>query len=314
MYSDNFKIIKDRAEMFSISRAFFEKRKVTEVDCPIMSANASIDIHIDLIRAYGLSKKTHYLQPSPEYGMKKLLSNGMGDIYQLSHVFRDNEYSMNHNPEFTMVEWYRIGVPLQLLVLETVDFINQFLGEVPYKRISYRDLFLKFTRMDYLTATEDEIIQFLIENGIDPNNYNEEEGKDALFNIILEVIIQPQLGKNQLCILEHFPASQAMSAKTCKRGKEIVSERFEIFFKGIELANGYNELTNPVEQLQRLKNSNRIRERLGKETLPIDDSLISALRQGLPDCCGVAVRFDRLMMIRHDKEDIADVITLAKAY
>lgn len=298
--------------MLAKAREFFHKRQVCEVDCPAMSKSASIDVHIDLIRCYGASSNTHYLHSSPEYGMKKLLSEGMGDIYQLCHVFRDNEYSMRHNPEFTMAEWYRLNVSFTAIIEETVEFIQEFIGKVPVTTMTYREAFKKYAGIDYLSATEDDLLQYLKDNGIDPYQNIEEEGKDALLNIILGVVIEPQLGKNEICVLKYFPATQAALAKTKKKGKEEVSERFEVFYKGLELANGYHELTDSQEQYERLMITNSTRERLSKDTLPVDISFIKALEKGLPDCCGVSVGFDRLMMLRHNVDDIADVIPLAE--
>src|SRR5690606_10152447 len=125
----------DRATMFAEVRRFFLERGVCEVDCPIMSSAASVDVHIDLIRAYDSSAKTQYLHSSPEYGMKKLLSAGIGDIYQLGHVFRDNEYSMKHNPEFTMAEWYRVDMPFKTMINETIEFVQLFIGALPVSKI-----------------------------------------------------------------------------------------------------------------------------------------------------------------------------------
>lgn len=305
-------ILKDRAEMFAKARGFFAQRNVIEVDCPIMSPAASIDIHIDLIRAYGSSSTTHYLHSSPEYGMKKLLAHGIGDIYQLSHVFRDNEYSMQHNPEFTMVEWYRVKMAFTKMIDETVEFIRQFIGDIPCKKITYREAFKRYAGIDYLKATEEDLLDYLEERGIDPYQNIEEEGKDAFLNIIMGVVIQPQLGEKEICVLKFFPATQAMLARTKQKGNEQVAERFEVFYKGMELANGYHELTNHKEQLERLVHTNQVRERLGKDTLPIDDSFIKALKKGLPDCCGVSVGYDRLMMLRHKTDDIADVLSLSE--
>lgn len=312
MQPDKLSILKDRAMMFAKTREFFRKRDVLEVDCPIMSTTASVDVHIDLIRAYGVSSKTHYLHSSPEYGMKKLLAEGVGDIFQLSHVFRDNEYSMKHNPEFTMVEWYRTKMPFSAMIEETVAFVREFIGDIPFTKISYREAFKRYAGIDYLKASEDDLLDYLEDRGIDPYQNIEEEGKDALLNIILTVVIEPQLGKDEICILQYYPATQAMLSQTRFRGEEEVSEQFEAFYQGIEIANGYHELTNSEEQLERLLITNNTRERLGKETLPIDETFIKALEKGIPDCCGVSVGFDRLMMLRHEVEDIADVIALSE--
>lgn len=304
-------ILKDRSHMFSKSRDFFQSRGIFEVDCPIMSTSASVEVHNDLLRAYGMSADTYYLHSSPEYGMKKLLTEGIGDIYQLSHAFQDNQSSMQHNPEFTMVEWYRIKMPYLNMIEESVEFIRAFIGNKLLIKISYRELFKKYTNIDYLKADEKELFQFLEKNGVDPYQNIEEEGKDALLNLILEVIIKPKLGLEEICVLQNFPSSQAGFAQIKTKGEEKIAERFAIFYKGLEIASGYHVLCNPEEQFKRLMSANNTRERLGKDTLPIDESFIKALEKGLPDCCGVSVGFDRLMMLRHNKDDIADVIALA---
>lgn len=310
MHPEKINILKDRAEMLAEARKFFCSRTILEVDCPTMNKSGSVDVHIDLIRAYGTSSQTYYLHGSPEYSMKKLLAEGMGDIYQLAHVFRDSEHSMKHNPEFTMAEWYRVNFPFTAMIDETVAFIQQFIGATPCTKITYRKAFKQYAGIDYLKSGEKDLLNFLEKRGIDPYQNIEEEGKDALLNLILGIVIEPQLGQDEICVIQYFPATQAALAQTRWRGEEEVSERFEIFYKGMELANGYHELGNPEEQLERLIITNATRERLGKDTMPIDKSFIKALEKGLPDCCGVAVGFDRLMMLRHNKEDIADVVPL----
>lgn len=305
----NFKndILRDRAIMFRTVRSFFSARSVCEVDCPILSASASVDAHIDLIPASPVGG-THYLHSSPEYGMKRLLSRGMGDIYQLSHVFRNGECGIKHNPEFTMVEWYRVGISFTGLIQETLDFVRLFLGELPSSIISYREAFQRFAGIDYLAASTEELITYLDQRKIPiyPNAIH--EGKDALLNLILGSIIEPRLGQDELCALAYYPLSQAALAQTCMHGNEAVSERFEIYFKGVELCNGYHELADPTEQRRRLEEANIERKKLGKEPLPIDENFLQSLEKGIPDCCGVAVGFDRLMMLRHNAQHISDVI------
>lgn len=308
---EKIKILKDRAQMLGKARGFFQQKEILEVDCPIMSHSAAIDVHINLIRAYGTNSATRYLHPSPEYGMKRLISEGIGDIYQLSHVFRDNEVGMRHNSEFTLAEWYRMGISFQKMIDETIEFIRLFVGDVTCHAISYRDAFIKYTGIDYLTSSRKKMLNYLEEHGIDVYHNIEEEGKDGILNIIMGVIIQPKLGSDKICALTHFPATQAALAKTKKLKEEDVSERFEVFYKGLELANGYHELTEPEEQKKRLLEANTIREKLGRDTLPLDENFLKALKRGLPNCCGVAVGFDRLMMLRHAKEDIAEVIPFA---
>ncbi len=298
----------DRAFMLHKAREFFAKRHVLEVDCPSLSVRAAIDAHIDLIPATYHGTARCYLHSSPEYGMKRLLAEGMGDCYQLSHVFRDGELSHKHNPEFTMAEWYRLGFSLEKMIAETVDFIRLFTGNLPYQIISYRELFLKETGIDYSKATEQELFAYIQANNIPFYASIQEEGKDALLNLILGTTIEPTLGQDELSVLAYYPASQA--ALACKQwhGTEQVAERFEIYYKGVELANGYHELTDSSEQKARFIDSNAARQTLGKVPLPIDDNFLHALEKGLPDCCGVAVGFDRLMMLRHPGTQISDVI------
>jgi lysyl-tRNA synthetase class 2 len=301
-------ILQDRAHMFAKARAFFAERSVCEVDCPILSASAPVDAHIDLIAAQPQGE-TRYLHSSPEYGMKRLLSEGFGDIYQISHVFRNEESSVKHNPEFTMAEWYRLGISFAGMMEETVDFIRLFLGELPYEIISYREAFQKFVGIDYLHASIDDLVLQLQKRGVEIYSGAIQEGKDAILNIALGVLVEPHLGQNKLSVLAYYPSSQAALAQTYWRDDEKASERFEIYHQGIELANGYHELSDAKEQRFRFEESNEERVRLGKTPLPIDENFLNALKKGLPDCCGVAVGFDRLMMLRNKVKQISDVIS-----
>lgn len=300
--------LQDRAAMFKSARNFFHQRNVLEVDCPILSTNASIDAHIDLIAALYQGEKECYMHSSPEFGMKRLIAEGMGDIYQLSHVFRDGELSIKHNPEFCMAEWYRLGFSLEQMMDETIQFIRLFLGNLSYHAISYRDLFREKTGIDYVHATIQELFDYIQSQQIPFYPSLLDEGKDALLNLILGSQIECELGQEELTILAYYPASQA--ALACKQwhGEEQIAERFEVYYQGIELANGYHELTHASEQRQRFQEANLTRLALKKRALPIDENFLHALEKGLPDCCGVAVGFDRLMMLRQKQRDIADVI------
>ena len=295
--------------MLAKARIFFSQRNVLEVDCPLITQAASVDAHIDLIEVDGGSE-TRYLHSSPEYGMKRLLADGIGDIYQLAHVFRKGEISGKHNPEFTMAEWYRLGISFEQMMMETADFVRLFIGDLPLKILSYRDAFKEFLGIDYLTSTMTELLEVLRSHDIIPYPGVEEEGKDAILNLILGSLIEPHLGKGEICALAYYPSSQAALAKTALRDDEKVAERFELYYQGIELANGYHELADAKEQRERLIESNQHRIQLGKSPLPIDEHFLKALEKGLPECCGVAVGFDRLMMLRH-KQEIGEVIPFA---
>lgn len=304
---DKLAILRDRAVMLAKARAFFAERNVYEVDCPILSASASVDAHIDLIPVHPKGE-IRYMHSSPEYSMKRLLSDGMGDIYQISHVFRNGESSNKHNPEFTMAEWYRVGMSFAEMMEETVDFARLFLGNLPFEIISYREAFQKFVGIDYVKASIDDLVKHLKKKNIEVYQSAIEEGKDSILNIALGSLVEPHLGKDNLCVLAYYPASQAALAQTRWHGDEKVSERFEVYHQGLELSNGYHELVNAREQRVRFEEANVERLKLGKETLPIDENFLAALEKGLPDCCGVAVGFDRLMMLRHQTKNIADVI------
>ncbi|OJU81792.1 MAG: EF-P lysine aminoacylase GenX [Chlamydia sp. 32-24] len=301
-------VLKDRAHMLAQVRAFFSDKNVLEVDCPLATTFASIDTHIDLLPALYNNQTTRYLTSSPEYGMKRLLAQGMGHIYQLAHVFRDGECGNKHNPEFMMIEWYRLDFTLQQMSQETCNLIQLFIGPLPMQVISYREAFQKFLNVDYVHTTEKQLLELIQEKKIETYPGIEEDGKDALLNLLLATCIEPQLGEKALCILQHYPASQCALATKKQIEDEFVAERFEIYYQGLELANGYHELTDAKEQRKRFVISNSERLKNGKKELPIDEYFLSALEKGLPNCSGVAVGFDRLMMIRHQTPFIEDVI------
>lgn len=297
--------LKERAAMLRRARSFFEDRQVLEVDVPLMSTRASIDAHIDLVPAVYAGSTACYLHSSPEFGMKRLLCEGIGDIFQLSHVFRDGELGSRHNPEFMMAEWYRINMPFASIIEETLDFIRLFLGPLPSQQVSYRELIVSKTGIDPFIASKEEVLSYLKDNNAPLYNGIEEEGKDELLMHLLSTFIEPNLGKDSLFVLSHYPATQAALAKTLPDGS---AERFEIYYRGIELANGYHELADPIEQERRFHASNQERIAMGKKTLPIDTLFLEALNRGLPPCSGVAVGFDRLMMLKLNAPNIAAVM------
>lgn len=295
--------------MLRIARDFFHDKNVLEVDCPALSPAAPIDLHIDVMKVSLNNTETAYLHTSPEYGMKRLLSSGIGDIYQISHVFRDGEIGPIHNPEFTMAEWYRVGITFDQMIEETLEFIRLFLGNLSQQQMTYRQTLQHFLGIDYLTAKPTELLDCAISHQIDlPADANKWD-KDTLLQLLVSFLIEPKLGNNCLFVLSHFPSSQAALSKTFQlQSGEDVACRFEVYFQGIELANGYHELTDAIEQRRRLEDSNRARVNAGKGALKIDERFLEALEQGLPDCCGVAVGFDRLMQLKHGHKDLARVI------
>lgn len=294
--------------MMRLTRTFFEERGLIEVDCPLLSKNASVDAHIDLIPALFQGNERCYLHSSPEYGMKRLIAEGIGDCYQLSHVFRDGEHGIKHNPEFTLIEWYRIGIDFDAFIEETIALIQVFLGPLPFETIAYREAFQKFLGIDPFAASESELLKLLDSHQISYYSSLEREGKDALLNLLLGTLVEPHLGKDSLLVLRDYPASQAALAKTDVSNGYQIARRFEVYHKGIELANGYDELADALEQRRRFEEANEARLTFGKEKLPIDEAFLAALEQGLPSCCGVAVGFDRLMMLRQKVAKLADIL------
>lgn len=294
--------------MLRKARDFFYARNVLEVDCPALSPSSPIDLHIDVMKVALNKNETGYLHTSPEYGMKRLLSTGIGDIYQISHVFRDGEIGPLHNPEFTMAEWYRIGFTFEQMIEETLSFIRLFLGDLPHQAMTYRQTLQKFLGLDHLSSSPAQLLAFAKERKFDLPKDAESWDRDTLLQMLVSFLIEPQLGTDHLFVLKHFPASQAALSKTAMLDDEPIAYRFEVYYKGIELANGYHELTDPKEQRKRLEESNRARMAIGKEELKIDERFLEALELGLPDCCGVAVGFDRLMQLKHGQAEIKSVI------
>lgn len=297
-------LLKKRAKALRLARDFFYERDITEVDTPILSRYASIDEHIDLIPATLNGNIPCYLHSSPEYGMKQLLSQGSGDIYQLSHVFRDEESGPRHSHEFTMCEWYRVGIGFEAFIDETLQFIQLFTGKRRIERISYRDLFLRHCQIDPFKANTKEIYAKIEELGLFPYVDLISEDLDAHLNFLLGSFIEPQLPKGQITVLFEYPPSHAALAQVCKKEGIEVAMRFEIYFGDLELANGYHELCDEKEQRKRLIEANEKRVAKGKNSLPLDEPFLRALKNGLPACCGVAVGFDRLCMVNCEQKSL----------
>lgn len=300
--------LKDRGHMLSQARRFFAERGILEVDVPMCTTYACIDENIDLMTVQDLQGNTRYLQSSPEYGMKRLLTEGLGDIYQIGHVFRDSEVSHKHNPEFSMAEWYRCGITYEEMIAETAAFIELFLGPQRLSSMSYRTALQIYAGIDYAHATNADLLKCLNSHGIELSYALAQGSIDDLLNIIMGSIVEPNLGKGELTALTDFPATQCALAEIDIIDGVPVAKRFEIYYETHELANGYRELRDSEEQLQRLNRSNALRVKKEKNSLPLDPFFLQALKDGLPRCCGVAVGFDRLMMLRHSAQHIEEVI------
>lgn len=288
--------LKNRALMLQRARAFFQQRNILEVDCGALVKRAPIDANIDVISAFVSNTEQGYLHTSPEYAMKRLLSEGSGDIYFLGHVFRKGEIGRLHNPEFTMAEWYRIGVPFEAMIEETCAFLSLFLGHLPVRTLSYRNAFLQYAGINYAEDPLDPLLP--------SNNWSREEGLDY----ILSHKIEPHLGLNELTILTDYPPSQAALACLTEKQGELVAERFEIYHRGVELSNGYHELSNPEELKRRFTLENQARKKRGQEPYLLDENFLNAMEKGIPDCCGVSVGFDRALMLQNQVDRLSHIL------
>jgi lysyl-tRNA synthetase class 2 len=279
--------------MLSDIRHFFSERKVMEVETPVLSRAGNSDPNISSISTDSSRKK--YLRSSPEYAMKRLLASGHRDIYEMGRVFRAGESGRYHNPEFTLLEWYRQGWNYLDLADEVIELIRicgrgQFDGW-PVNRVTYRELFQQETGLDPFYCNESELASCAIERGISsaPMGHNE------WLDLLLSELIQPALPGEAFTVLHDFPPEQAALARI-RPGNSPVAERFEIYLGQMELANGYQELTDAEEQLDRFQREAKLADSLGEERTALDMNLIAALNHGLPECSGVALGVDRLLM------------------
>lgn len=298
MSPERLKILQNRAFQLDQARRFFQKRKILEVDCGALVKRAPIDANIDVISAPVSENTIGFLHTSPEYAMKRLLSEGLGDIFYLGHVFRKGEIGKLHNPEFTMAEWYRIGISLSDMMEETCEFISLFLGDLPVNTISYAEAFQKYVGIDY---TKDSIAQL-----IPSSDWSRQEG----LHYILSQYIEPHLGQQSLTVLMDYPPYEAALACVIEKKGEFVAERFEIYHEGVELANGYHELANAEELKKRFEKENEARKTRNLEPYLLDEAFLSAL-ETLPDCCGVSVGFDRVFMLSQKASRLSDILPLS---
>jgi lysyl-tRNA synthetase class 2 len=299
-------MLAQRAGMLAKIRTFMEERGIMEVETPVMDRAGNPDPNIQSLitrRHTGrLVPDTLYLHTSPEFAMKRLLASGSGPIYQICKVFRDEQPGRLHQPEFTMLEWYRPGFNHHDLMDETADLL-QFLGLSGGERMSYGEAFAAYCGIDpHLGANAD--LQTLAEQcGLVARGNNRSQLLDFLFSHQL----LPRLEQQHALFLYDFPACQAALARI-RDGRPAVAERFELIINCMEIANGYNELTDYNEQDSRFIQEHKKRQELGLEALPADNKLLAALSHGLPDCAGVAVGLDRLLMCLSGARNIDEVL------
>jgi len=304
-----------RATLLARIRAFFARHDVLEVDTPALSGAATTDpaLHSFATIYHGPGERDGapcYLQTSPEFPMKRLLAAGAGSIYQICKVFRDNEYGSLHNPEFSLLEWYRTGYDHLDLMHEVERLLREILQDIKtlssVQHWTYRDLFREFAGVDPFTVTVPELRDLLHSRyHIDPTGLSACE-LDPWLDLMLTHVIEPRLGPG-LVFLRDYPASQAALARL-RPGRPPVAARFEVYLDGIELANGFHELADVGEQRQRFKAECRRRSESGDAEVCIDERLLAALEAGLPDCAGVALGLDRLLLVTGGGRSLQDVI------
>ena len=309
--SSSVAVARQRAAMLERARAFFDRREVLEVDTPALSRYATSDPQIDGHRVTSSDGQTLYLQTSPESHMKRLLADGYPDIYSICRVFRDGEAGSLHQPEFTMVEWYRHDFGIYSMAAETVAFIADSLGKPALRDVDtfdYVAAFEEFASINPLTATAEAMADAADADADLRKSLGDD--RDAWLDLVLSTRVAPHFSRDGLTVLRHFPASQAALARLCP-DDDSVADRFEVFFGPIELANGFVELTDAAEQRRRIDADMEKRRAADRPSVAMDKALLAALESGLPSCAGVAVGLERLLMIATDRNDIRDVVTFA---
>ncbi len=299
-----------RAAIMKEIRRFFSDRGVLEVETPAMSQATVTDPNL-------VPFKTHYTGPgatagldlwlmtSPEFHMKRLLAAGSGPIFQLCRSFRNEESGRYHNPEFTMLEWYRPSYDMYRLINEVDDLLQLVLECEPAVKLSYQQAFIRHLKIDPLSADKTELLAAMERLGA--GNLAAGEEHEGLLQLLFMLGVEPEIGKERPVVIYHYPASQALLAEISTEDRRVAG-RFEVYYKGIELANGFRELTDAGEQRQRFIQDNRKRVSNGLPEHPVDEYLMAALEHGLPDCSGVALGVDRLIMLALNASQIGEVM------
>ena len=293
-------------------RAFFHERGVWEVETPLLSAGASTDPFLEsFVTRYrgpgAAGGRDYYLQTSPEFAMKRLLAAGSGPIYQICKSFRNGEFGAHHHPEFTMLEWYQPGYNHHDLMDEVESLICAILGCGGAQRLTYKALFERHLGLDPHGSGIDELRQCATFHGIVLEGHDEND-RDTWLALLLTHLIEPNLGAEQPLFVYDYPASQAMLARL-SGGTPAVAERFELYVGGVELANGFHELCDAGEQRQRFEKNQQARSAMGLPEVPVDGALLAALDSGLPDCAGVALGVDRLVMLAIGAASLSEVVS-----
>jgi lysyl-tRNA synthetase class 2 len=300
--------LQQRAYALAKIRRFFSERDVLEVETPLLASSTVPDVYIESIAAQVVkdnSSRKNFLQTSPEFFMKRLLASGSGSIYQIAKAFRQEEKGARHNIEFTLLEWYRLSYSLDQLMAELEELVQEVLSCGPISRLSYREIFRQHLQINPHEISLEEL-QKLAKSEIDLSG--SDLSKTDYLQLLLSNSIEPKLPP--YCIIYDYPLEQAALAilATDEHGV-VVAKRFELFGHGMELANGYFELSDAAEQRARFEKDNAVRKEKGLQAHDVDEKLIAALESGLPSCSGVAVGVDRLLMLLVEAKNISEVIS-----
>ena len=306
-----------RADIIRKIRQFFERRNFLEVETPLLASAAICDPNLhsfstQFMAPHQQAGSLYYLQTSPEFHMKRLLAAGSGPIFQITKAFRNGEQGRKHQPEFTMLEWYRPGFNDHHLMDEISELLINVFGFKKAERICYADIFKKTLKIDPLEASNEDLRACTVINGIGEVVGLDINDRDGWLDILMTHCIEPTLGKTAPIFIYDYPASQAALARI-KPNNSKVAERFELYINGLELANGFHELTDATLQRIRFEEELLQRAKMGLTSVPIDHYLLTALEAGLPPCAGVAVGLDRLCMIAMNAKSIQDVVSFSWA-
>lgn len=306
--SASLEILRQRAELLQSIRGFFAQRNVLEVTTPLISPRANPDPALEPIRA--TIPGGGYLRGSAEFAMKRLLAAGSGDIYELGPVFRAAESGKTHSTEFTMLEWYRQHWDYHQLISEVSALVREVAPGAftawPEQILSYAEMFEKYAGINPHSATESDFKSCCDAENLQASRMSRNDWLD----LVVTTVIQPSLPAGTFTFVHDYPASQAALARI-RPGSPALAERFELYLGQLELANGYQELTDPAEQLRRFESENTQRRQLGLRELPLDNLLLAALEHGLPECAGVALGVDRLLMAIVKAGNISEVLAFA---
>lgn len=301
--------LQSRARLLAYVRDFFARRGVLEVETPVLGRCGVTDPNLESIAA-AVSAGGYsggWLQTSPEYHMKRLLAAGSGPIYQVARVFRNGESGPRHNPEFSMLEWYRPGFTDQDLMQEVAELVCGWLACESPLTMTYREVMQRWAGVDPFVVREEELRQ-RCRQWLQPEQLAQMD-RDGCLDLLMSFAVEPHLGQERPLFVTAYPASQASLARVSRdKGGFAVAHRFELYIRGLELCNGFWELTDAAEQRRRFEADNRARRAAGRPEMALDEAFLAALEQGLPDCAGVALGLDRLLMISLGSQDIREVL------